>query len=212
MSFIDRLTYYRKLAGLNQKDLADKIGISVGQISKYERGLSEPRADVLAKIANALNVEIDNLIGYQIEKWDDETPLDDRGVINVTLLDEHNKDSSKKILINVGDRTLQALNINPKNVICYKIAGNSMQPIIPDGALVGIDTANTNIVDGKIYAVVIENELARVKQLYRLPNNRVRLRSFNRDEYEDEEYSLDDVEIIGNVFWYSSALIHANYL
>jgi phage repressor protein C with HTH and peptisase S24 domain len=45
-----------------------------------------------------------------------------------------------------------------------------------------------------------------VKQLYRLPSG-IRLRSFNRDEHPDEDYSFQDIQdeqisILGHVFWW----------
>ncbi len=66
----------------------------------------------------------------------------------------------------------------------------------------------TRVVDGKIYALDHDG-LLRIKFLYRLPGGGIRLRSFNRDEYEDESYTLDDVleqriVILGRVFWWSS--------
>lgn len=61
-NFATNLTYYRKLAGLNQNQLADKIGITPAQISRYERNMAEPRADVLAKIASVLEIKIEDLI------------------------------------------------------------------------------------------------------------------------------------------------------
>lgn len=117
------------------------------------------------------------------------------GRVPVSELKTNSIRFTKTMLIKMG--------VSFGGAICVYVSGNSMEPFIKDGALVGLDTENTNIIDGKVYAVVIDNELTRVKQLYRLPNNRVRLRSFNRDEYEDEEYSLDDIRVVGKVFWSS---------
>lgn len=61
-AFSENLTYYRKLAGLNQNQLAEKIGITPAQVSRYERDMAEPRPDVLAKIASVLNIKIEDLI------------------------------------------------------------------------------------------------------------------------------------------------------
>ncbi|MNC83010.1 HTH-type transcriptional regulator PrtR [compost metagenome] len=45
-----------------------------------------------------------------------------------------------------------------------------------------------------------------MKQLYRLPTG-IRLRSFNREEHPDEDYSFQDMQeeqilILGHVFWW----------
>ena len=41
---------------LTQKDLSDKLGITVTQISNIERGLSNPRIETLQNIAKELGV------------------------------------------------------------------------------------------------------------------------------------------------------------
>lgn len=59
----ERIKHYRKLAGINQFELAKKIGVTPAQVSRYERGLTEPRAPVLLKIANSLNIDVRVLLG-----------------------------------------------------------------------------------------------------------------------------------------------------
>ncbi|MCY1440755.1 HTH-type transcriptional regulator PrtR [compost metagenome] len=77
-----------------------------------------------------------------------------------------------------------------------------------DGSTIGIDQSTQNVIDGEIYAVDHDGML-RVKFLYRLPGVGLRLRSYNREEYPDEEYSPAEIEaqnmkIIGWVFWWST--------
>jgi transcriptional regulator with XRE-family HTH domain len=60
---IDRLKEVRELRRLSQHDLADRSGISLSQISRYERGESDPTADALTRIAKTLEVSIDYLVG-----------------------------------------------------------------------------------------------------------------------------------------------------
>lgn len=49
-------------------------------------------------------------------------------------------------------------------------------------------------------------QLKRIKQLYRKPGGKLIIRSYNNDSYPDEEADIDDVEIIGRLFWYSVLL------
>lgn len=58
-----------------------------------------------------------------------------------------------------------------------------------------------------MFAINHNNQL-RVKILYRLPRGGLRMRSFNRDEHPDEEYTdeqlrSENIVILGRVFWYS---------
>jgi transcriptional regulator with XRE-family HTH domain len=48
----------------SQDDLAKKIGTSAPIIGRYERGEITPSIDVAAKIADALSVTVDYLIGH----------------------------------------------------------------------------------------------------------------------------------------------------
>jgi phage repressor protein C with HTH and peptisase S24 domain len=47
---------------------------------------------------------------------------------------------------------------------------------------------------------------SRIKQLYRKPGGKLIIRSYNNEAYPDEEADIDDVEIIGRLFWYSVLL------
>lgn len=52
---------YRKIRGMTQKELADKISISRSFISQIESGISNPSDDTLKKIANELGVSVTDL-------------------------------------------------------------------------------------------------------------------------------------------------------
>ncbi|EFU67493.1 cro/CI family transcriptional regulator [Aggregatibacter segnis ATCC 33393] len=101
--------------------------------------------------------------------------------------------------------TLRKQGVQYENAVCVIADGNSMEPVIPDGTTVGIDMGNKVIRDGKIYAIN-HGGLLRIKLLYNMPNNQIKIRSYNTDEYDDEIASLDDVSVIGKVFWYSVLL------
>ena len=61
-----QLKHYRELAGLTKQQLAEAAGISVPAIEKYENGtrrLAGASVDTVIKIARALTVPIESLIG-----------------------------------------------------------------------------------------------------------------------------------------------------
>ncbi|WP_446787644.1 helix-turn-helix domain-containing protein [Macellibacteroides fermentans] len=49
---------YRKHLGMTQMELAEKSGISLMSIGKYERGERKPKVEQRIKIANALNIDV----------------------------------------------------------------------------------------------------------------------------------------------------------
>lgn len=145
-----------------------------------------------------------------ISVWDDDTPVEEDEVEVPFLREVELAAGSGKTYIEetsrwklrFGKYTLRRKGVQPENAVCVVVRGNSMEPILPDGSTVGVDRGATNIVDGKVYALK-DDGMLRVKTLYRLPGGMVRLRSYNREEYSDEDRALDSIEIIGRVFWSS---------
>lgn len=72
MDFATRLAAARKERGLTQQALADRVGIHVTQIRRYEAGTSSPTLDVLAKIALSMNVTTDSLVFGEHDRDPDE--------------------------------------------------------------------------------------------------------------------------------------------
>ena len=56
---------YRKLNGISQKYLAEKIGISTQGLYKIEKGIVSPRAVNLEKIMFALGITPNQLFGIE---------------------------------------------------------------------------------------------------------------------------------------------------
>ena len=67
-AFGERLVAAREAAGLSQKDLAEKIGISQRALSWWEREPVALKPDQLAALAEALGVTADHLLGRTPEK------------------------------------------------------------------------------------------------------------------------------------------------
>ena len=100
-----------------------------------------------------------------------------------------------------GRAALRRKSINPDNVFCCTLTGDSMEERIAEDAAIAVDAGEKTIRDGKIYAFR-HGDLFRVKYLSRLPGGRVKIKSHN-PAYEDEEAGLEDIEVIGRVFWWS---------
>ena len=63
MSFGQKIATLRKQKGLSQADLATTVGTIGVTIGRYERDEIKPSIDVAAKIADALDVSLDYLVG-----------------------------------------------------------------------------------------------------------------------------------------------------
>lgn len=62
MSIGERILELRKQKGLSQQDVADKIGISKAQLSRYEAKGVQPPADCINQLAELFEVSTDFLI------------------------------------------------------------------------------------------------------------------------------------------------------
>lgn len=226
----DRIKRRRKELKLTQKELATFIGISAASVTQWELGYTSPSGKNLWKLSEILKCEVDWLLyGKEkpqpesnaewlgaIEPWDSETPLSPSEVeipfFTEVALSAGN--GAYAVRENDGPKlrfsksSLRKANVHAANAVCVNVTGSSMEPAIYDGSTIGIDTASNVVKDGEMYAIDHDGML-RVKLLYRLPGNGLRLKSYNSIEYPDESYDAEGVKkirIIGRVFWISSLL------
>lgn len=64
--FHENLKTMRKAKGYTQEELAIKLNVVRQTVSKWEKGLSVPDADVLCKIADVLDTDVSTLLGEAI--------------------------------------------------------------------------------------------------------------------------------------------------
>ena len=65
--FNENLKFARERKVISQKDLAEIIGVAKSTYSLYESGNREPNVQTIKKIADALNVSADELLGIDEE-------------------------------------------------------------------------------------------------------------------------------------------------
>ncbi|MDD3413850.1 MAG: helix-turn-helix transcriptional regulator [Lachnospiraceae bacterium] len=66
--FSENIKILRKQKGLSQETLAQQLNVVRQTISKWEKGLSVPDADMLTKIAELFEVSVSELLGSKIEE------------------------------------------------------------------------------------------------------------------------------------------------
>ena len=90
----------RKKKGLSQAELGKKIGTSGDVIGRYERKDITPSIEAVAKIADALEVSVDYLIGKTKMEVDADAM---RRLEDISALSEENK----KFVLNMIDMALR---------------------------------------------------------------------------------------------------------
>lgn len=81
MGFAQRLKKARTDKGFSQTELANQVGIHYTQIGRYETKGAQPSADVLSKMANALEVSSDYLTNGTADDLA-ESSLTDKELLN----------------------------------------------------------------------------------------------------------------------------------
>lgn len=227
-TFNNRVKSRRDELGLTQIQLAKKVGVSGVTISQWESGDYSPKGKNLYKLADALECSPDWLIFGEekqtkpesnaefiggFETWDRNSPLGDDEVeipfyMEVELAAGAGVTDIREYYgpkLRFAKSTLRRQGVSAADAVCVKVNGNSMEPVLPHGSTVGVDTSHTDITDGKMYAINHDGML-RVKMLYKLPGGGLRLRSYNTEEWPDEHLDTEKqkhIKIIGKVFWYS---------
>jgi len=72
MGFPERVVRLRKQRGWTQQQLAERVGVRVLQIRRYESGASQPTLDAVRRLALALGVTTDELVFDKDERGPDE--------------------------------------------------------------------------------------------------------------------------------------------
>ena len=215
-----------------QQQLADFAGVSKGLVGQWFNGstglgakpllafgkktrfstqwLADGTGEKYQSASPGKPIESNATAFAVVETWQDGTPLNDEEC-EVPFLKEVRLSAGSGAFeasdfngykLRFHESSLRRKGINPKDVVCVSADGNSMEPVFPDGATLGVDTSQKHIKDGKIYAINHDGWL-RTKILYRLPGNRIRIHSYNEEEHTDEEVDASDIQVIGRVFWWS---------
>lgn len=87
--FKNQLKFYRKQLGLNQQQIADKIGVTRQCYAHYEQGIREPNLDILKRLCIIFDCTADELLEI-------DTPLERKKVV-INHSFNNSKDISLKI-------------------------------------------------------------------------------------------------------------------
>ena len=74
--FSENLKTLRKEKGFSQEQLAIRLNIVRQTVSKWEKGISVPDAELLIQLAEVLDVNVSDLLGKKIEIPEGQNELD----------------------------------------------------------------------------------------------------------------------------------------
>lgn len=211
-SVAERIKKKRKLLGYTQAELATLVGVKPQAVSGWERAVNLPKGEQLHALSEALGVTNKWLLYGEELDFSDKNDL-----ITMVPYYEHilaaaghgfeNQDSEAKSFYPLPKEALTRES-NKSSVFCIKAYGDSMSPVLRDGAVLAVNRAKKEIVDGRIYVFRMREHL-RVK-LIKSNHKGLIMESYNKD-YADEliswsELEDNNIDVVGEVIWYSSKI------
>lgn len=98
MTFGEKIILVRKQLKWSQDDLAKKIGTSAPIIGRYEREEIKPSIEVASKLADALNVTLDYLLGKS-----DKMTLDKKNLQRLEDIEQLPEEDKKNIFYTIDN-------------------------------------------------------------------------------------------------------------
>ena len=223
----DRLRFAVELMPLSE--MAQRINRSSKQLARYIAGSDIPTS-VLGEIALATGLPVEWLIsGFEVSEEQilarlgagrtNLSVLPDQSGSPASLLPDFAMIPRYEVSASAGAGTvaltetateqlafrrdwLKEIGVSPAFAQMLSANGDSMEPLIPDGALMLIDTSIREVRNGCIYVIVKDGDLL-VKRVHRKIDGTISLISEN-PRYDPEIVSadfLDKLHIVGRVRW-----------
>lgn len=213
----------RKRSGLNQSELARRLGIRPQSVQQWEKGTATPKLDRLTAIAQVLGVSLESLTGQEpIPVVKEETvDSDPDDIIKIPRFNAIASMGAGDVVYPDEDQVVEHLSIRKswlrQHVSCSSFnklevitgRGDSMVPTFENGDILLVDTGIEKITSDAIYALNIGGELF-VKRIQRNIDGGLIVISDNKD-YEKmyiPKDELDTVRVIGKIVfaWTASRL------
>ena len=217
--FGERLKKARLAAGMTQAQLGKIVGVKPPSISEAESvGLSSTKTLEYAKALNVDPMWLATGKGkMQIEARNNEIEITENSdYLTVQYVDfklsagvtgylvDYLGESRKPIVF--SKEWVKSENLDPNRLFAVKVSGRSMEYSLCDGDLVVINTASTQPIDGRVFAINYEGELV-IKRMRR-EQGQWFISSDNQDkrQYADK-LCHDECLIIGLVISKQSSVI-----
>lgn len=197
------------------KAFAAKSGIPLSTLNQAMSGRSEPKAGLLAAIAEAASVSLDWLVfgrevGVEIAPSSPSIGASAPEVLDVPFYDIRVSAGPGAIPlteepaahIGVNRQILGKLGLRASDCAVFTVSGDSAEPTMSDGDYVMVDLSAKELRNGGMYVIGIDDDVV-VKRVERLVDGSVRLRSDNPN-YSPQVVSTSDVDrlrVIGRVRW-----------
>ncbi|NPT50747.1 helix-turn-helix domain-containing protein [Ralstonia sp. 3N] len=209
MELKDWVRTARGLKKLTQAQLGEALGLSKANISAWENGHHEPSWSQMLKIRS--------LTGMLLPV-DDREEQEDSDFAMLRRLDVKASAGNGNLVFMETDKGrlafrrdfLRHIGVRENDAVLIYADGQSMEPKIPDGAVLLVDTSHTDMRNNEIHVIRVDGEIL-VKRLRKEIGGGVWIVSDNPDKGRYPDILVtpdkeDHISIIGRVFWMGARL------
>lgn len=222
----ERIKFIR--GGESQKDFGARFGVNLNTIGRYEAESTYPGADFIVDLCKIYGVSSSWLLFGEGDIYQNQKTISDNAQNRSKpscFLDTCEFDMipmvetklsagggafvvSEKIEGYYAFRKIWVRRVSPspKGLFLMRVEGSSMFPTIQDGDTVMIDTNRIDIIEGNIYSIRYDSTVM-IKRLMFRPGNKIKVISDNRTEYDSYEVDQKDLNILGQIIFFSRILI-----
>lgn len=174
--------------GMTMKELAEKVGVSEGTISRWESGeIANMRRNVIVSLAKALNTTPAVLMG-----WTEPDPNEARGV-RIPVLGRVVAGIPLDAITDIIDyEEIPAQMAKSGTYFALQVKGRSMEPTLHEGDVV-IVRQQPEMENGEIAIVLINGDEATVKEVKESPEG-LTLIGHNVAIYSPHFYNRKEIE------------------
>lgn len=210
--------------GVSVMDIKQALNVSYEMARRYSLGEAKPRDDRMRKLAGLLKESPASLQfdedgstqspstggSVQVLEWESADDLPEGQFVLVPRFDVKISAGNGRATYDAQEKDqpqafradwVRKLGLRKKGLMVVYANGDSMAPRINDGDALLVDRTQTDIVDGKVYALRYGSDL-RVKRLSKRFDGGLLIRSDNSKDYPDEAVrpeEMQHIEVIGRV-------------
>lgn len=117
----ERITHYRKKAGLTQEQLAEKCSVTAQAVSKWENDLTSPDISLIAPLAELFGISCDELLGKnkaEMVRVDPELIDISKMLLKVKVISARGDDVKMNLPLSLAEVFLKSgmINLNDSNM------------------------------------------------------------------------------------------------
>lgn len=191
--FSENLKKQAAIAGENQPDIAEVLGVTKSAVNSYFTGTKMPRMDRIKKLAEHFGCNVSDLI-------DDKTVEDQITAVAIPVLGTVPAGVPIEAIQDIlGYEEIPKIMADTGEFFCLRVEGNSMYPLLYSGETIVIKKQETAD-NGDIVVALVDNEETTVKRLKKVSDGIIleaENPEYNSLYFNERQIKNEKVKIIG---------------